>query len=194
MAHAGARVILTSRRVEAGQKVAQELQTSGVKVSLSVLQTLISWHPAPQTAATVHPVHGTRISRICCAIFLKMPHSSSLCSAGHASYWIENHKLNFVCSQGPIEVVQLDLADLSSVHGLANQLNSEPSLDFLFLNAGVMACPQSYTKNGFEMQVGTNHFGHFELTSLLMDKLRQQVSLISPTLSMQHHLHLSQCS
>jgi len=77
--------------------------------------------------------------------------------------------------QGHVEVSQLDLADLSSVHRLAKQLSSEPSIDFLFLNAGVMACPQSYTKNGFEMQVGTNHFGHFELTHLLMDKFRQQV-------------------
>ena len=77
--------------------------------------------------------------------------------------------------QGHIEVSQLDLADLSSVHNLAKQLSSEPSIDLLFLNAGVMACPQSYTKNGFEMQIGTNHFGHFELTHLLMDKFRQQV-------------------
>lgn len=78
-------------------------------------------------------------------------------------------------SQGAVEVVQLDLADLSSIHQLAQQLNNGPALDFLFLNAGVMACPQSYTKNGFEMQVGTNHFGHFELTRSLMDKLKQQV-------------------
>lgn len=76
--------------------------------------------------------------------------------------------------KGHIEVSQLDLADLSSVHRLAKQLSSEPSIDLLFLNAGVMACPQSYTKNGFEMQVGTNHFGHFELTRLLMDKFREQ--------------------
>ena len=72
-------------------------------------------------------------------------------------------------------MAQLDLADLNSIHQLAKQLNSEPALDFIFLNAGVMACPQSYTKNGFEMQVGTNHCGHFELTSALMDKLKQQV-------------------
>lgn len=80
-----------------------------------------------------------------------------------------------VHAQGAVEVAQLDLADLSSIHQLVKQLNSEPNLDFLFLNAGVMACPQSYTKNGFEMQVGTNHFGHFELTRSLMDKLKQQV-------------------
>ena len=76
-------------------------------------------------------------------------------------------------------MAQLDLADLSSVHQLAKQLNTEPALDFIFLNAGVMACPQSYTKNGFEMQVGTNHFGHYELASSLMDKLKQQVCIDS---------------
>ena len=80
--------------------------------------------------------------------------------------------------QSQIEVMQLDLADLSSVHQLARQLNTEPSIDLLFLNAGVMACPQSYTKNGFEMQVGTNHFGHFELVHLLMDKFARQVRLM----------------
>ena len=78
-----------------------------------------------------------------------------------------------------MEVAQLDLADLSSIHQLAKQLNSEPSIDLLFLNAGVMACPQSYTKNGFEMQIGTNHFGHFELAHLLKDKLIQQVVCLS---------------
>ena len=72
-------------------------------------------------------------------------------------------------------MAQLDLADMNSIHQLVKQLDSEPALDFIFLNAGVMACPQSYTKNGFEMQVGTNHFGHFELTSSLMDKLKTQV-------------------
>ena len=77
--------------------------------------------------------------------------------------------------QGEVQVAQSDLADLSSIHQLAKQLNTEPSLDLIFLNAGLMACPQSYTKNGFEMQVGTNHFGHFELISLLIDKLKQQV-------------------
>ena len=70
---------------------------------------------------------------------------------------------------------QLDLADLSSVHGLAKKLQGEPSLDMLILNAGVAALPLSYTKDNFEMQVGTNHFGHFVLVTDLLDKLKQQV-------------------
>ena len=56
-------------------------------------------------------------------------------------------------------MVQLDLADLSSCAKVSAQLAAEPRLDLLVLNAGVMACPQSYTKDGFEMQIGTNHFG-----------------------------------
>lgn len=77
-----------------------------------------------------------------------------------------------------MEVQQLDLADLASIQQLARQLSAERTIDLLILNAGVMACPQSYTKDNFELQVGTNHFGHFELTRLLLDKMQSQVSLL----------------
>ena len=80
------------------------------------------------------------------------------------------------CVQGQVEVAQLDLADLGSVRQLAKHLAAKPSVDVLVLNAGIMACPKTYTNNGFEMQVGTNHFGHFELVNLMRDKLLQQVS------------------
>ena len=70
-----------------------------------------------------------------------------------------------VSLQGPIEVVQLDLADLGSCAAVSAQLAKEPRLDLLILNAGVMACAQSYTKDGFEMQIGTNHFGASRLGS-----------------------------
>ncbi len=57
--------------------------------------------------------------------------------------------------QGKISVQQLDLADLSSIKAAADQLSASlPRLDLLILNAGVMACPQGRTKDGFEMQVG----------------------------------------
>lgn len=78
-------------------------------------------------------------------------------------------------SQGSLQVQQLDLADLSSVKALVKQLQLEDNIDMLILNAGVAAVPLSYTKDNFEMQVGTNHFGHFALVAGLLDKLKQQV-------------------
>ena len=61
--------------------------------------------------------------------------------------------------QGPVEVAQLDLADLSSVARFEARLEAEPRLDALVCNAGVMMCPFQHTKDGFEMQIGTNHHG-----------------------------------
>lgn len=78
-------------------------------------------------------------------------------------------------SQGSLHVQQLDLADLNSVNAAVKQLQLEKSIDMLILNAGVAAVPLSYTKDNFEMQVGTNHFGHFVLVAGLLDKLKQQV-------------------
>ncbi len=74
-----------------------------------------------------------------------------------------------------MEVQQLDLADLSNVRSFANNLQSEPKIDMLILNAGVAGLPLTYTKDNFEMQVGTNHFGHFVLVQSLLDKLKKQV-------------------
>ena len=66
----------------------------------------------------------------------------------------------------------LDLADLASVRKLAAELTaSEQRLDILINNAGVMAPPLMRTKDGFEMQFGTNHLGHFALTGLLLPLL-----------------------
>ena len=63
----------------------------------------------------------------------------------------------------------LDLADLASVRACAAEIDArgEP-IDVLINNAGVMACPFGRTADGFEMQFGTNHLGHFELTRRLM--------------------------
>lgn len=79
--------------------------------------------------------------------------------------------------QGILEVQQLDLADLSSVRNFAKNLRTEPKIDMLVLNAGVASTPLTYTKDNFELQIGTNHFGHFVLVESLLDKLKQQVSL-----------------
>ncbi len=62
----------------------------------------------------------------------------------------------------------VDLADLASVRAFAERyIESGQPIDVLMNNAGVMACPFGHTADGFEMQFGTNHLGHFELTRLL---------------------------
>jgi NAD(P)-dependent dehydrogenase (short-subunit alcohol dehydrogenase family) len=65
----------------------------------------------------------------------------------------------------------LDLADLSSVRRAATEASARGPLDVLVNNAGVMATPQSRTRDGFELQLGTNHLGHFALTGLLLEPL-----------------------
>ena len=63
----------------------------------------------------------------------------------------------------------VDLADLSSIWAYAEEYLQEAApIDVLINNAGVMACPFMTTNDGFEMQFGTNHLGHFLLTNLLM--------------------------
>jgi len=74
---------------------------------------------------------------------------------------------------GSIEVKQLDLESLESVRRCAEELNGAlEKIDLLILNAGKMASPRTETKEGFESQLGTNHFGHFLLTNLLLDKVK----------------------
>ena len=69
-------------------------------------------------------------------------------------------------------LMSLDLADQQSVKDFAEAFSARYSkLDVLLNNAGLMAPPLSRTKDGFEMQFGTNHLGHFALTGLLLDLL-----------------------
>ena len=70
---------------------------------------------------------------------------------------------------GDVELRLLDLADLASVREFAASLDGP--LDLLVNNAGVMAIPRRTTADGFEMQLGTNHLGHFALTGLLLPRL-----------------------
>ena len=70
------------------------------------------------------------------------------------------------------ELVSLDLASLSSIEEAADDVVGRvQSLDLLVNNAGVMAIPRSTTADGFEMQFGTNHLGHFALTGRLLPLL-----------------------
>jgi len=71
-----------------------------------------------------------------------------------------------------LEVVPLDLADLSSVRIAADRIrDGHDQLDLLVNNAGLMALPERQTADGFEMQFGVNHLGHWALTALLMEPL-----------------------
>jgi NAD(P)-dependent dehydrogenase (short-subunit alcohol dehydrogenase family) len=78
---------------------------------------------------------------------------------------------------GTSEVRELDLADLASVRAFAEAWEGE--LHVLINNAGVMATPERRTKDGFELQFGTNHLGHFALTNLLLPNISERVVTVS---------------
>ena len=73
---------------------------------------------------------------------------------------------------GDVQVQELDLTSLDSIGAAADALKSRfDTIDLLINNAGVMTTPKSNTKDGFELQFGTNHLGHFALTGQLLEKL-----------------------
>ena len=80
-----------------------------------------------------------------------------------------------ITAQSPhadVALAELDLTSLASVRAAAEQLRSaHDHIDLLINNAGVMYTPKSNTKDGFELQFGTNHLGHFAFTGLLLDRL-----------------------
>ena len=68
----------------------------------------------------------------------------------------------------------MDLASLASIRAAVEKLKkSVTKVDILINNAGVMMCPLSQTEDGFEMQIGTNHFGHLYLTNLLLPLVKK---------------------
>ncbi|NAZ76815.1 SDR family NAD(P)-dependent oxidoreductase [Kineococcus sp. T13] len=73
---------------------------------------------------------------------------------------------------GDVTVRELDLSSLESVRAAAAALRqAHPRIDLLVNNAGVMFTPKQTTRDGFELQLGTNHLGHFALTGLLLEPL-----------------------
>lgn len=77
-------------------------------------------------------------------------------------------------AKAQILVKKMDLTSLESVRHFAEDvLNEFERLDILINNAGVMMCPYKKTEDGFEIQMGTNHLGHFALTGILMPLLRK---------------------
>ncbi|TMG71133.1 MAG: SDR family NAD(P)-dependent oxidoreductase [Chloroflexi bacterium] len=87
-----------------------------------------------------------------------------------------------------VDLAQLDLANLSSVRDFAQGfLGAGIRLDLLVNNAGVMAVPHRLTPDGFELQFGTNHLGHFALTGLLMPAFNRQPGSRIVTVSSNNH-------
>jgi NAD(P)-dependent dehydrogenase (short-subunit alcohol dehydrogenase family) len=90
--------------------------------------------------------------------------------------------------QGQTEVRHLDLSDLGSVRAFADAW--EGDLHVLINNAGIMAVPEQRTKDGFEMQIGTNHLGHFALTNLLLPHVTERVVTVASTAHRQGKIDL----
>jgi NAD(P)-dependent dehydrogenase (short-subunit alcohol dehydrogenase family) len=89
---------------------------------------------------------------------------------------------------GQVEVRRLDLADLASVRAFAAGWTG--ALDVLVANAGIMAVPEARTADGFELQFGTNHLGHFALATLLLPHVTDRVVTVSSGLHTSGHIVL----
>jgi NAD(P)-dependent dehydrogenase (short-subunit alcohol dehydrogenase family) len=82
--------------------------------------------------------------------------------------------------QGSFDLIELDLASLAGVRSTASALVAEGKpFDVVIANAGVMACPMARTTEGFEMQFGTNHLGHFVLINHLLPLLRRHSRVVN---------------
>ena len=89
-----------------------------------------------------------------------------------------------------LDLVPLDLASLASVRRAAEQIRGErPTIDILVNNAGLMAMPERSTADGFEMQFGVNHLGHWAFTALLLEPLlRADAARVVTVTSTAHHI------
>jgi len=89
-----------------------------------------------------------------------------------------------------IHFLELDLGSLDSVRKAASTyIEKKIPLHILINNAGVMATPYRKTTDGFEYQIGINHFGHFLLTTLLLDLIKASAPAKVVVVSSQAHLH-----
>jgi protochlorophyllide reductase len=93
------------------------------------------------------------------------------------------------CSNAKLEYLELDLASQSSIRAAAAEFHRRfDALDILVNNAGVMWLPPSKTEDGFERQIGVNHFGHFALTGLLLPALLKRAGARVVTVSSLAHV------
>jgi NAD(P)-dependent dehydrogenase (short-subunit alcohol dehydrogenase family) len=79
-----------------------------------------------------------------------------------------------------IKLFSLDLGDSKSIDALATDLHAQHIyIDILINNAGIMAVPYALTKDGYESQIGVNHLGHFRLTGLLLDLIKDNGRIVN---------------
>ena len=97
------------------------------------------------------------------------------------------NKITAENGSGFVDFIKLDLADTTSIRAAADSVRSTTDgLDAIVNNAGIMQTPQQKTADGFEMQFGTNHLGHFLLNSLLFDLVATRSGRIVPVASIAH--------
>ncbi|MFA7439368.1 MAG: SDR family NAD(P)-dependent oxidoreductase [Sphingomonadaceae bacterium] len=97
-------------------------------------------------------------------------------------------EINAAIGSERVHAARLDLSSLASVRAFAAAWGERP-LSLLINNAGIMACPFSHTEDGFEMQFGTNHLGHFLLAHLLSPALQRGAPSRVVALSSSAHLY-----
>jgi NAD(P)-dependent dehydrogenase (short-subunit alcohol dehydrogenase family) len=103
---------------------------------------------------------------------------------GHAAV----EEIRTAVPDAQVQLDELDLASLASVRGFAERFNAtHDGLDLLINNAGVMGTPRRRTADGFELQFGTNHLGHFALTTALLDTMEGRDDARVVTLSSNAH-------
>ena len=103
---------------------------------------------------------------------------------GHAAV----EQVRAAVPEAQVQLEELDLASLASVRGFAERFRAtHDGLDLLVNNAGVMAPPRRRTADGFELQFGTNHLGHFLLTTQLLDAMEGREDARVVTLSSNAH-------
>lgn len=130
---------------------------SGKRVLITGANSGIGWEAARALAE-----HGATVILGC--------RSAEKCAGAEA-------KIRETAPDAHLEHLILDLSDLASVRAAVEELGEAP-VHILINNAGVMAIPRMETAEGFEMQLGVNHLGHFALTGLLLDTLAEGARVV----------------
>jgi len=134
---------------------------------------------------------NTGIGKECCRVFYKMgANVYMLCRNLEKCNEARSDILKYAAlkQEERLVTMQCDLASLGSVRQFGTEwANHNKPIHILLNNAGVMACPRSTTVDGFELQFGTNHLGHFLLTNLLIPFLKMAGNARVVTVSSQAH-------